>query len=603
VADLSNLTLEQLQELRKTAPAAKTPPTDLSKLSTEELLALQKQRKAEQAALPQDTERNVPNFIGNIGRDAYETAKGAASSVYQGGKKLLTDPVGAAGDVVSGVDTAGSILSGTLGHAWNDFANQPLLSINGQETIPNPASPITPGPDMEMAGNVGANLKDRYWDNLGTTLYEHPVQSAMDVGSLLAGGETLAARALSPGARMSKVLRAGATATNPVAWVNPIREGAAESRALRQMRKNAPTREQVAAETGKAYDELRAGGISVPADEFADVNANLARNGQVNASAAPRSHGLAQQMRAAQARGEADLAGDVTRAKAAQAQAERAARELQATGHPDAQHAASAAQNAAKATQAAEQRAAAGKSVFFDELDDFRQQAGAIARDYSPATTATERAGAQEVVKQIDNILNKTSGKPDIDRARELARRNILSREAEEMDRRSEFYPSGEESGIRNQYSSYGKRAGHSLTEQENKDVKKVIRREGVRGALTSAGARITQDIILGSGGAGIGALFGGGPVGGAIGTAVGLGTSAAARKASELLTDRAVQRYKKTVLAGREAQAEAKRRGTLRYRVPDKAVHAGAQAASAPTRIEQSRQERLARALLEKKK
>ena len=171
----------------------------------------------------QQPEKSMEGFVQNIGTDAYNTAAGIAGGLYAGGRKLVTDPVGAGKDVANAVDTAGAVLSGGLGHLYNAAVPQ--------------AMEMTPGPDMALASKVGAYAKDRYWDNLGNTLYEHPVQSAMDISSLVYGGQGLAASALGKGAMVTKALGTAAELTNPLnAVAKPaqlVRGAFAEGRAMK----------------------------------------------------------------------------------------------------------------------------------------------------------------------------------------------------------------------------------------------------------------------------------------------------------------------------------------------------------------------------------
>jgi hypothetical protein len=77
--------------------------------------------------------------------------------------------------------------------------------------------------------------------------------------------------------------------------------------------------------------------------------------------------------------------------------------------------------------------------------------------------------------------------------ARELARRHIIARGAAEMEHKSGWYSSGDESGIRNQFAAIGKREGKSLTQVEEKAAKKVVRRDGFHGLLNTAGSKLAQ--------------------------------------------------------------------------------------------------------------
>lgn len=134
-----------------------------------------------------------------------------------------------------------------------------------------------------------------------------------------------------------------------------------------------------------------------------------------------------------------------------------------------------------------------------------------------------------------------------IDTARELARRNIMARDIEKMKNKSEWYLSGPESGLRNQFKSYGSKAT-GLSDAEEAAFKSVVNREGFMNVAHQAGSRIVQPILAAAG-------FGfGGPFG-AIAAVVG---SQSARKFMEVYTKSGVDKALKTVLAGRSAQEKA---------------------------------------------
>ena len=123
-----------------------------------------------------------------------------------------------------------------------------------------------------------------------------------------------------------------------------------------------------------------------------------------------------------------------------------------------------------------------------------------------------------------------------------------MGRDIERMKDRGEWYVSGDESGLRNQFASYGKRNNTRLNPMEEDAFKSVVRREGVLNPLTTAGSRIGQ-IATGLGGFSAGGI----PV--AIASVIG---SAAARKFMEVYTMQGVDAALKTVLAGKTAQQKA---------------------------------------------
>lgn len=151
-----------------------------------------------------------------------------------------------------------------------------------------------------------------------------------------------------------------------------------------------------------------------------------------------------------------------------------------------------------------------------------------------------------------------------IDRARELARRNILAREIETMKLRMPGYLAGDESSFRNQFGAYLKSPeSFGLTPAEREAFSKVVRREGPLNTAHNMSSRIGQ-IAGGVSGSGIGGLTGAffGPIGAVAGAVAGAATTATAqsafRKIMDKITENAVDDALKTVLAGREAQREA---------------------------------------------
>lgn len=450
--------------------------------------------QAEQAS-PQPTPssgKSVGGFVENIGSDAYDTAAGIVGGIYAGGRKLVTDPVGAAGDVYNAGDTFGAAISGGLGHLYN-------------AAVPS-AVEMTPGPDMNLASKVGGHLKDRYWDNLGNTLYEHPVQSAMDAASLAYGGQAVLPKAM---VNTRKALGTVAEVTNPLnAVAKPVqalRGTVAERNALRQMRKEAPSYDAVVADKNALYDSLDNAGIQFDANSY---NQMLGRV----------SHKL------------------------------RTFREKRAPLTSD-----------AVSNMATMQ----GKTPSFRDVEEMLIEAKSILRE--PNASNADKAAAHVLVDELNGFFNKspltTNGSMaagDVAmaarQARELARRHIVARDALEIERKSKWYTSGDESGLRNQYASYGKRNGKSLTPAEEKAMKKVVKREGAHGLLNTGGSKLTQTLLLGGLGMGVGipAAIAGGAL------------SAGARAASAAMTNAKARQFMETVLAGRDAQNAALAKGKM---------------------------------------
>lgn len=191
------------------------------------------------------------------------------------------------------------------------------------------------------------------------------------------------------------------------------------------------------------------------------------------------------------------------------------------------------------------------------ELDTLRKRVGNLPKTASD----TDIARALIIKSHLDDLiengrvvsvkgLQEHEITPLIKQARELARRDILAKQIQEMQRKSEHYVSGEESGLRNQFSTYMRSGrGKGLTPAEKKAFGKVERREGVKNVLTSTGSRIGQLLLGGAG-------FAGGGIPGALGM---MGAHLGARKISEAMTKKSVRDALATVLAGRSAQEVAR--------------------------------------------
>ena len=123
----------------------------------------------------------IGKTISNIPGDAYDVATGVGSALYAGGKKLVTDPIGAAGDVGNALGQGLGVVAGGVMNA-SDMAFGPgSLAISDRDRQA-----------QEMASQFGGYMKDRYWDNLGQTIQNEPVKSALDLGALYAGPAALA---------------------------------------------------------------------------------------------------------------------------------------------------------------------------------------------------------------------------------------------------------------------------------------------------------------------------------------------------------------------------------------------------------------------------
>jgi hypothetical protein len=201
---------------------------------------------------------------------------------------------------------------------------------------------------------------------------------------------------------------------------------------------------------------------------------------------------------------------------------------------------------------------AAGKPLDFEEMDDLVRMATSAMRDHNFKSTDKFLIGA--MLEKINRFKNNdaaliTNGSIPANqvaaltgKAKELARRRIIARDIYGMKDKAAWYPSGDESGIRNKFASYGKKLGTSLTPQEEKAFKSVVRREGPLGVAHTAGGRLGQ---IGLGGIGIASGDPTGMLAGIVGPMI-------ARKFMEAYTAKGVDTAIRTVLAGVPAQKKA---------------------------------------------
>lgn len=199
----------------------------------------------------------------------------------------------------------------------------------------------------------------------------------------------------------------------------------------------------------------------------------------------------------------------------------------------------------------------AGQGMDFQNLDDLERIATGILRHH--ATEPTDKMFVTQILGKIKDVRERgafiTNGSIPAGRvndlvkqAKELARRRIIARDIEKMKDKSEWYLSGPESGLRNQFKNYGQRNMQNLSDAEKDAFKAVVTREGILNPLHNAGSRLGQ-IAMGSMGYAIGDITG------AIVPLVG---SSLARRFMEAYTKKGVDDAIKTVLAGRTAQQQA---------------------------------------------
>ncbi len=177
---------------------------------------------------------------------------------------------------------------------------------------------------------------------------------------------------------------------------------------------------------------------------------------------------------------------------------------------------------------------------------------------------------ASRILGELDNLeasgafVSNAGYNPDqvralTTKARELGRRNAILGDMSEMDRKSGWYVSGDESGIRNQIASYGKSSkGKRMTAEESAAFDKVVRREGVQNLGSTLGGRFSLAALPGTL-ATAGGVIGGIP-GAVTGFGLGLAGNLGARKGMEALSSRAWNKAKQTVALGKKGQQRLNR-------------------------------------------
>lgn len=205
----------------------------------------------------------------------------------------------------------------------------------------------------------------------------------------------------------------------------------------------------------------------------------------------------------------------------------------------------------------------AGRGMDFDDLDELERIGTAITRDFK--TDETDKLFTNIILKKIRDIRENgvvaTSGNLPanevnslIGRAKDLAKRRIIARDIGKMKNKAEWYVSGPESGLRNQFKGYGQKNQRNLSKVEEQAFKRVVNREGALNVLHSVGSRMGQT-MMGAAGLYSGQI---------IPALAGMIGSAAARKLMEVYTRKGVDNAIKTVLAGRSSQEQAAVRDLL---------------------------------------
>jgi hypothetical protein len=475
-------------------------------------MIIQKASKQQQTAQPE-----APLNWADVPGQALQNAPASALEFGKALVQPILHPVDTANNLAN---LGGGALAKIPGvSAVNDWAER--------VGIAPPRNRAAEAQNMELAGNVGQFFKDRYGseEGLKRTLAQDPVGAAADVSTVLTGGAGLLARAPGTAARVTSgaLLKAG-KATNPmtpaIAPVGLLKNRSKSKAATKEVLDKAPEFEEVARQADDLYAAVKAKNIQFPANTFKPAVKKLKASFEgIDKNVAPNATALKNSL--------IEILPPMK------------------VGPPTSVNMYGHVQHNKPIPDT--------RTIPLNKIENVRKAAATAARDSK--LSDTERMGAGKVVSAIEEYYKTIPGlSKEMAPAREMARREILAKQLKKMQNKSEWYLSGDESGLRNQVSAFGKREGQGLTPAEKAAFKKLVRREGLNNLLTTSGGRLAQLIFSGAGvsAAGLPGLLGG------------LAVHSGARKLSEARTLKALKEAEKTVLLGKEGQKNLTKKGLL---------------------------------------
>lgn len=440
--------------------------------------------------------QTVADGKGDRERSWGETAQDVIASGAQGFQSGFQSLLGSVGD---SQEMTGDVLAWGAGKLGFSPETQQVARSVGQR-IPTMGLNIK-APTSEQVSGAFESVIGKY-------------QPETDAGRYAAGvGEFVPAAMAGPGGvvrktAMSVIPGVATTLTGDMTDQNPYAKAAAGivagvatagrgNAGTKELLKKAPTYEKVEVDANTAYAKLRAAGVRYDANAVDQAISDVSAL-RINPNLAPKASGLRDEFTKFQ-----------------------------------------------------------GQGMDFQDLDEMERIATGLLRHH--ATEPTDKMFATVILNKIKDVRNSgaiaTNGSVPanevnalIAEAKDLGRRRIIARDIGKMKDKSEWYLSGPESGLRNQFKNYGTKNFQNLSPAEDKAFKAVMNREGVLNPLHNAGSRLGQ-IALGSMGYALG------DVTGAIIPIVG---SSLARRFMETYTKAGVEKAIKTVLAGRSAQEQA---------------------------------------------
>jgi hypothetical protein len=385
-----------------------------------------------------------------------------------------------------------SLLSGAANNAMPWLAD--LDAWMAEQGLKQPSNPEVVGQQRATASDVGASLADTLTTKEGFKRYisNKPVSALSDVLSAGTSGAAI------------KTLKTANTA----------------GKAAKTVLRGAPSADDVAARTNDLFDIVKAKDTKIPAADFTGPRDKLIQyldDESIDAAEAPKAMGKVAKMDS-----------------------------LLPERTPNAPTA-----NVYGIKQPPVPLGPDTRTVPFNRIESVRRGAGRVIRDDNPLTapSGTDKMVAGKVKDTADEMYRKVPDPtflPDLEKAREMGRRNVLIKKMDEMERKAEQgYVQGEDVGWRNQAASFLKKHGDSLTEEEVAAFKNIKRREGVLGLASTLGGGLGKLAAMG-----VGAGTGG--VGGLL---AGIGLNAAAGGLANWLTKVPVAHARKVVLMGPDGQ------------------------------------------------
>ena len=466
----------------------------------------------------------IPKAIDGVAQVAVGGALNGVNMMLPGSMQLGQNPRGqemmqTARQVPQAIDAAGHLANGMV----NNFPG--VKQFQGALDANLPAWAARPGA-FSMSGQGGAqgDAQDEQaflgamepintLPKLGQKMYEKPVTSALNISALLGGGAGLVGRSAALGGKGGKLAAALGKAseyTNPVNIIaKPLKNFNASRNADKSILDAAMSQEEVATKANGMWDDIRGKDVQFPSSTFKPFAADIKKSfDNIGSEAAPAASSLKKALMGKLGPMPVPAPYKVGRK----------------TMHP--------------------QPMPDTRTVPFNDVNEIRQSASKMSADMK--LSDTERKVAGDLKSKIDSYYETIpSLNEKLVPAREMSRRNIMAKQLGEMERKADWYTSGNESGIKNQINAFGKKDGKSLTVAEEKAIKNVGKKEGVNSIISTTGGRLGQ-LILG----GVGASLGGIP-----GLAGAGAAHLVARKLAERSTLKALGTAKKTVLLGKDGQ------------------------------------------------